>query len=219
MSLCILLMALTSVCTALPVPQDMYGLAPPPPPPYDAAPPVPAPVYGAPPPAAEAPPPPESYVEPIHAEPGMPYAYAWEVSDVYSGNDFGQVEESDGNLVQGSYNVVLPDGRKQTVTYEADHEGGYVANVAYEGEAQYPPAPGPYGPPPPGPYGPPPPEPYGPPPPPPPPPPPTPVTEAPPPEPPMTYDVAPPEVRSLYDPDSDASVNADYYAKYDRPRR
>jgi len=210
MSLCILLIALTSMCAGLPMPQgmyDMYGMAPPPPPPpppppsYEAAP-APAPVYGPPPQL-------EPYVEPQH-EKGMPYAYAWEVSDQYSGNDFGQVEESDGNLVQGSYNVVLPDGRKQTVTYEADHEGGYVANVAYEGEAQYPPAPAPYGPPPPAPA------PYGP-----PPPPPAPATEAPapPPEPPMTYDVAPAEVRSLYEPDSDASINALLYTNYDQPRR
>jgi hypothetical protein len=31
--------------------------------------------------------------------------------------------------------VNLPDGRVQTVTYTADHYGGFVADVKYEGEA------------------------------------------------------------------------------------
>ena len=35
--------------------------------------------------------------------------------------------------------VNLPDGRVQTVTYTADHYGGFVADVKYEGESQYPP--------------------------------------------------------------------------------
>ncbi|CAL4059532.1 unnamed protein product, partial [Meganyctiphanes norvegica] len=104
-------------------------------------------------------PPPPAYGPPVHKEePGMPYNYAYAVRDDYHGVDFGANEDSDGALVQGSYNVVLPDGRKQTVTYTADHYKGFEANVAYEGEAQYPayapPAPyaPPYGPPPP--YGP-----------------------------------------------------------------
>jgi len=37
--------------------------------------------------------------------------------------------------------VNLPDGRVQTVTYRADEYGGFVADVRYEGEAEYPPEP------------------------------------------------------------------------------
>ena len=41
----------------------------------------------------------------------------------------------------------LPDGRIQTVTYHADHEGGFVADVTYEGTPVYPDPPkGGYGP-------------------------------------------------------------------------
>ena len=42
-----------------------------------------------------------------------------------------------GYLAQGQYFVSLPDGRIQTVTYNAD-ANGYVADVKYEGEAHYP---------------------------------------------------------------------------------
>ncbi|XP_068217735.1 cuticle protein 19-like [Palaemon carinicauda] len=90
-------------------------------------------------------PPPPSY-----KEPGMPYEFAYAVKDDYTGNDFGHDEKSDGTLTSGSYRVVLPDGRTQIVTFNADHHNGYVADVAYEGEASYPaPAPPSYGPPPP----------------------------------------------------------------------
>merc|ERR1719290_745721 len=71
----------------------------------------------------------------------------------YKGVDFAHDESSDGHVTSGSYRVALPDGRTQTVTFTATHEGGYVAEVTYEGEAQYPeakpyaPAPPAYGPP------------------------------------------------------------------------
>ena len=89
----------------------------------------------------------------------MPYDYAYAVKDDYKGVDYSKSETSDGNEVTGEYRVLLPDGRTQIVTYTADHYKGFVADVTYEGEAQYPepapykPAPA-YGPPPPA-YGPP----------------------------------------------------------------
>ncbi|XP_064086330.1 cuticle protein 8-like [Macrobrachium nipponense] len=68
----------------------------------------------------------------------MPYQFSYGVKDDYAGTDFGQTEESDGKAVKGSYTVQLPDGRKQTVNYVADHYNGFQADVSYYGEAQYP---------------------------------------------------------------------------------
>jgi hypothetical protein len=65
------------------------------------------------------------------------YQFQWGVLDSYSGNDFGQEEARSGYNTDGEYSVVLPDGRKQIVTYKvADGYSGYVADVRYEGEAQ-----------------------------------------------------------------------------------
>ena len=60
------------------------------------------------------------------------------MKDTYSGNDFGQEEARSGYNTDGEYTVLLPDGRKQIVTYKvADSESGYVADVRYEGEASH----------------------------------------------------------------------------------
>ncbi|XP_042227219.1 pro-resilin-like [Homarus americanus] len=66
------------------------------------------------------------------------YDFDWSVKDEDSGNDFGHQESRDGDNTKGSYSVQLPDGRLQTVTYYVDGDSGYVAEVKYEGEAQYP---------------------------------------------------------------------------------
>ena len=68
----------------------------------------------------------------------MPYEFAYAVKDEPTYNDFGHQESSDGKVVSGSYRVVLPDGRTQTVTYTVSGDSGYVAEVKYEGEAIYP---------------------------------------------------------------------------------
>ncbi|XP_064086331.1 adhesive plaque matrix protein-like [Macrobrachium nipponense] len=73
-----------------------------------------------------------------YKEEPTPYKYNYNINDKYAGTDFGHNEESDGHTVKGSYTVQLPDGRKQTVNYIADHYQGYQAEVTYYGEAQYP---------------------------------------------------------------------------------
>merc|ERR1712127_112543 len=94
----------------------------------------PAPSYG----AAPAP---QTYADTPAA-----YTFNWAVKDDYTNNNYGQDETRDGYATSGSYYVALPDGRLQKVTYTVNGDGGYVAEVTYEGEAQYPEA-KPYAPP------------------------------------------------------------------------
>lgn len=53
------------------------------------------------------------------------------VKDEPSGNDFGHKESRQGDFTTGTYYVVLPDGRKQIVEYEAD-ANGYRPKISYE---------------------------------------------------------------------------------------
>merc|ERR1712055_62512 len=68
-----------------------------------------------------------------------PYNYQYGVADDYSGAAFSQQESNDGTgVVEGSYQVNLPDGRIQTVNYHANDYDGYVADVSYSGAPAYP---------------------------------------------------------------------------------
>ena len=76
---------------------------------------------------------------PAYDESPKPYAFEYGVADDYSGSNFKAAETSDAKVTSGSYSVNLPDGRTQIVTYAVnDAYGGYVADVKYEGVAQYP---------------------------------------------------------------------------------
>lgn len=73
----------------------------------------------------------------FHIQDPRPYNFGYDIKDEESYSDFSFSEKSDGNVVSGSYRVVLPDGRTQIVNYRADKNGN-VATVTYEGEAKYP---------------------------------------------------------------------------------
>ncbi|CAH0598660.1 unnamed protein product [Chrysodeixis includens] len=69
-------------------------------------------------------------LEEINAEPAN-YNFGYMVNDYNEGTDFGHHEERQEEHAQGQYHVVLPDGRKQTVSYEAD-ERGFKPQISYE---------------------------------------------------------------------------------------
>ncbi|CAK1549107.1 unnamed protein product [Leptosia nina] len=58
----------------------------------------------------------------INQEPAN-YDFGYKVNDVHTGSDFGHTETRQENKAEGSYFVVLPDGTKQVVEYEADDQG------------------------------------------------------------------------------------------------
>ena len=68
-----------------------------------------------------------------------PYVYKYGIQDDLSGTNFEKSESQNaaGN-VEGSFSVVLPDGRIQRVTYTADNNKGFVADVTYSGKAVFP---------------------------------------------------------------------------------
>ncbi|CAL4061390.1 unnamed protein product, partial [Meganyctiphanes norvegica] len=100
---------------------------------------APAPSYHAPAPSYHAPAPSYHAPAPSYEKKAHPYDFAYGVKDDYTGNDFGHQETSNGDgSVSGQYHVLLPDGRRQVVTYTADHYNGYQAKVTYEGVAKYP---------------------------------------------------------------------------------
>ncbi|XP_053650787.2 cuticle protein 7-like [Cherax quadricarinatus] len=66
------------------------------------------------------------------------YNFSYGVKDDYSGSNFGHEETRNGYDTQGSYYVHLPDGRLQRVSYTVSGDSGFVAQVEYVGEAQYP---------------------------------------------------------------------------------
>ncbi|CAK1594836.1 unnamed protein product [Parnassius mnemosyne] len=61
-------------------------------------------------------------LEQLNQEPAN-YEFSYKVSDYESGSDFGHAENRQDDRAEGAYFVVLPDGTKQLVEYEADEDG------------------------------------------------------------------------------------------------
>lgn len=60
------------------------------------------------------------------------YKFAYDVQDSITGDSKSQHEIRTGDVVQGSYSVVDPDGTKRTVEYTADPINGFNAVVTKE---------------------------------------------------------------------------------------
>ncbi|XP_051156520.1 uncharacterized protein LOC127278728 [Leptopilina boulardi] len=58
------------------------------------------------------------------------YDFEYSVNDGY-GNDFGHKEKRSGDSTEGVYSVLLPDGRKQIVSYSAG-PNGFRPRISYE---------------------------------------------------------------------------------------
>ncbi|RZC32578.1 Chitin bind 4 domain containing protein [Asbolus verrucosus] len=65
-------------------------------------------------------------------DPNPQYAYGYDVQDGITGDSKSQSEHRSGDVVQGSYTVVDPDGTKRTVEYTADPVHGFNAVVHRE---------------------------------------------------------------------------------------
>ena len=79
-----------------------------------------------------------NYQEPKDSQDGPPKPFAYEYGGAdKDGRHFAKTEKKDEEgVVTGEYRVELPDGRVQIVSYRADPELGYQADVRYEGEAR-----------------------------------------------------------------------------------
>lgn len=65
-------------------------------------------------------------------DPHPQYSFAYDVQDGLTGDSKSQHESRDGDVVQGSYSVVDPDGVKRTVEYTANPHNGFNAVVHRE---------------------------------------------------------------------------------------
>ncbi|KAF6200889.1 hypothetical protein GE061_005336 [Apolygus lucorum] len=62
-------------------------------------------------------------------DPHPQYSYSYQIQDALTGDQKGQTESRDGDVVQGSYSLVEPDGSVRTVEYTADPVNGFNAVV------------------------------------------------------------------------------------------
>ncbi|XP_037924589.1 cuticle protein 21-like [Hermetia illucens] len=65
-------------------------------------------------------------------DPNPQYSFAYDIQDGLTGDSKSQHETRSGDVVQGSYSLVDPDGTKRTVEYTADPHNGFNAVVHKE---------------------------------------------------------------------------------------
>ncbi|CAG9762577.1 unnamed protein product [Ceutorhynchus assimilis] len=65
-------------------------------------------------------------------DPHPQYSYGYDIQDALTGDSKSQSETRDGDVVQGSYSLVEPDGSRRTVDYTADPINGFNAVVRKE---------------------------------------------------------------------------------------
>ncbi|XP_063234200.1 larval cuticle protein A2B-like [Bacillus rossius redtenbacheri] len=73
-------------------------------------------------------------------DPNPQYNFAYSVQDAVTGDSKSQQESRQGDVVQGSYSLVEPDGHLRVVKYTADPVNGFNAVVERTGAglAAYP---------------------------------------------------------------------------------
>ena len=73
---------------------------------------------------------------PADYDPHPQYTFAYDIRDTLTGDAKSQQESRDGDVVQGSYSLVEPDGTVRTVLYAADPVNGFNA-VVHRGQPVY----------------------------------------------------------------------------------
>ncbi|XP_055540594.1 larval cuticle protein A3A-like [Wyeomyia smithii] len=63
------------------------------------------------------------------------YSFSYDVQDALTGDNKQQHETRDGDVVQGQYSLVEPDGTRRTVDYTADPVNGFNAVVSKSTDA------------------------------------------------------------------------------------
>ncbi|XP_066255529.1 larval cuticle protein A2B-like [Euwallacea similis] len=65
-------------------------------------------------------------------DPNPQYTYGYDINDELTGDSKSQTETRNGDVVEGSYSLVEPDGNRRIVDYTADPVNGFNAVVRRE---------------------------------------------------------------------------------------
>ncbi|XP_017798436.1 PREDICTED: larval cuticle protein A2B-like [Habropoda laboriosa] len=73
--------------------------------------------------------PPAAIVRTENYDPNPQYSFSYSVADGLTGDNKAQEETRNGDVVQGSYSLIEPDGSRRVVSYAADPINGFNAVV------------------------------------------------------------------------------------------